>query len=144
MTTAHELVQAVLADPDSDAARRAFGEYMKARPYPAGDPPRGELVDVQLALADRHRAHDWASSWIPFARRAEELLAQSGYRWREPLEKLADEGLVPQPNPTKFAFEFRRGFVEHVEMDFSDRGPGSWPALARTTPAGSVRQASAA
>jgi hypothetical protein len=126
MTTERELVRAVLADPDSDAARRAFGEFMKARPYPAGDPPRGELVDVQLALAERHRAHDWASSWIPLDKRAGELLEQSGYRWREPLEKLAEEGLVPQPDPTKFSFEFCRGFVEHVEMDaraFAEHAP---------------------
>lgn len=53
----------MLADPDSDAARRAFGTWMKTHPFPEGDDERGELVEVQLALAEVHRRHGRLQEW---------------------------------------------------------------------------------
>ncbi|HZJ66867.1 MAG TPA: hypothetical protein VFD36_25345, partial [Kofleriaceae bacterium] len=47
---------------------------------------------------------------------AKALLAQSGLRWREPLEPLEDAGVIARGSPAQLAFDFRRGFVEHVEM----------------------------
>jgi hypothetical protein len=121
-----DLLRAVLDDVDSDDARRAYGEWAKARPWPDGDPDRGSLIDVQLELARQHREQAGIAGWGPPYRRAEELLAGAGYRWRAPLEPLVDARLIPATNPKKLAYEFRRGFVEHVEMDaraFADHAP---------------------
>jgi hypothetical protein len=116
VTTEQELVRAVLAEPDADGPRRAFAAWAKAQPYPKGDPPRAELIDVQLARADAMRSNQFIATWMPFYKRARELLAKSGYRWREPLERFEDRGIIARSNPERFAYDFRRGFVEHVEM----------------------------
>ena len=66
VTSQRDLVRAVLADPDADAPRRAYAAWAKARPFPDGDPARGELVDVQLELAAAHREHLASAAWLPF------------------------------------------------------------------------------
>lgn len=107
---------AVLADPDGDAPRRAFGDWHKAHRYPEGDPDRGELVDVQLALAQAMRDQEFSATWVPLYRRAEALLAKAGDLWRVPLVPFEDAHIIERSNPGRFAYDFRRGFVEHVVM----------------------------
>src|SRR5690242_6802244 len=104
---------------------------MKTHPFPEGSETRGELVDVQLALAEVHRRHGRLQEWSPLYKRAEELLATGGYLWRKPLKPLIEDGILPDANPQNFAFEFRRGFVEYVKMDartFAEHAPRVYAA----------------
>lgn len=92
-----ELLEAVLAHPDDDAARLVYADWLTEH----GD-PRGELIAVQCELArlgedqllQRHRLE---------AREAA-LLSQHGPQWRGALDSEAIE------------LEFTRGFASHVTI----------------------------
>jgi uncharacterized protein (TIGR02996 family) len=87
----------VCADPDDDAPRLIFADWLDER----GD-PRGEFIRVQVALAqlsagDRRRG--------PLLDREAALLARFHKPWSDPLRGIA--GWT----------EFRRGFVETVNIE---------------------------
>jgi uncharacterized protein (TIGR02996 family) len=103
MATEAELLQAVLADPDSDEPRRVYMEWAAAR----GD-ARADLIRVQLELADALRRNAGVEEWAPFSKAARAYLEIHGALWRQPLEPLGE--LIASPT-------FRRGFVEQVTMD---------------------------
>ncbi|MBX3162280.1 MAG: TIGR02996 domain-containing protein [Deltaproteobacteria bacterium] len=69
--TGDDLVAAVFADPDSDAPRLVYGDYLLDR----GD-PRGELIQLQL---QRHATGE------PAGERERALLYAHGQAWTEPL-----------------------------------------------------------
>ncbi|HEY8376461.1 MAG TPA: hypothetical protein VIK91_08230, partial [Nannocystis sp.] len=79
------LLQAVYDDPDDDAARRAYGESLRA----AGD-LRGEFILRQLASAARSRS----------PRIERDMLRRNLDRWLEPLQDAVEPKVV-----------FRRGFL---------------------------------
>lgn len=114
MIEQEELLRRILHDPDADEPRIAYATWAKA----SGD-ARGEFIDVQLEAARKHREHTYAADWIPYARRARELLDLYDALWLMPLQEMIDEGLIADPI-------FYRGFVEHVEMDaraFAEHAP---------------------
>jgi len=91
-------LNAVLADPWSDAARAAFARAVEPR-----DPARAELVTVQLRLAlARRRGARGAREWRRDYARAQALLGAHEARWR-PALSLADATL-----------RFGRGFAEMI------------------------------
>src|SRR5919197_4498856 len=87
----------VCADPDDDAPRLIFADWLDERAD-----PRGEFIRVQVALArmpaDDPRAADLQD-------REATLLARYHARWSEPLKGAAGWA------------EFRRGFVETVNIE---------------------------
>lgn len=87
----------VCADPDDDAPRLIFADWLDER----GD-PRGEFIRVQVALA-RMPAADPRRG--PLTNREAALLARFHVPWSDPLKGIA--GWT----------EFRRGFVETVNID---------------------------
>jgi uncharacterized protein (TIGR02996 family) len=89
-----ELLAAVVADPDDDAARLVLSDALLAR----GD-PRGELIAVQCQLA---RLDDRDPAWPKLARRQARLLKAHAARWAAPFETSA--------------VTFRRGFVERLTV----------------------------
>jgi uncharacterized protein (TIGR02996 family) len=95
--TREELVVAILADPDADAPRIAFAEWAATH-----DPPRAELVQLQLADRDARRRYGRS---VEAARSAEVLLARHGAAWAAPVSMIATEP------------SFGRGFVEGVTLD---------------------------
>ncbi|MBO0698035.1 MAG: TIGR02996 domain-containing protein [Zavarzinella sp.] len=87
----------VSADPDDDAPRLIFADWLDER----GD-PRGEFIRVQVALARLPAGEPGAAD---LRDREATLLAQYHARWSEPLRGVA--GWT----------EFRRGFVETVNIE---------------------------
>jgi uncharacterized protein (TIGR02996 family) len=97
MATDDALLRAVLADPDDDAPRLIYADWLDEQ----GNCDRAEFIRVQVALA--HNGEDDPRNpqlW----QRERELLAAHGVRWAAPLNGLA------RP------LAFRRGFVEEVEV----------------------------
>ena len=91
MNPDHAFQHAVLEEPDDDAVRLVYADWLEDR----GD-PRGELIRVQVRLA----------AWEPdlcrrteLRRREEELLARHSARWLGPLRRLCTR------------HEFHRGFA---------------------------------
>src|SRR5215211_6364640 len=87
----------VCADPDDDAPRLIFADWLDER----GD-PRGEFIRVQVAL-NRLFAGDPRRD--PLSDREAHLLARFHAPWSDPLKGIA--GWT----------EFRRGFVDTVNVD---------------------------
>jgi uncharacterized protein (TIGR02996 family) len=69
--TGDDLVAAVFADPDSDAPRLVYGDYLLER-----SDPRGELIQLQL---QRH------ASGEPATQREHDLMRKHVQSWTEPL-----------------------------------------------------------
>ena len=90
------LLGAVLADPDDDAARSVYADRLLER----GD-ARGELITVQLALA---RAAPRSKQHAQLTRTSEALLAAHRAKWSREVAQLTTKQF------------YRRGFIEQVEM----------------------------
>ena len=97
MTTDEGLLQAILDDPEDDALRLVYADWLEER----GD-PRGELIHVQSLLAEGAPGDP---HWPPLVRRERELLTRHGPEWVGPLRALG---------ATRWAF--RRGLVEEVTL----------------------------
>jgi uncharacterized protein (TIGR02996 family) len=95
--TRDELVQAVIANPDSDAPRKAFAAWGVAQ----GD-PQGELARLQLA--DREHRQKRGRSGED-RRAANRLIEEHGATWARPVTEIGREP------------RFSRGFVEGVTLD---------------------------
>src|SRR5262249_11549235 len=107
------LEAALVEDPDDLATHRAYADYLQEQ----GD-PRGEFIQVQLALEDPERT---AEELRELERRERELLAAHDREWlgilgeellgpaEEPLE-LLDEGEKP------YEILFRRGWLDFIAL----------------------------
>lgn len=97
-----QLLDAVIADPDDDDVRLVYADWIEDE----GDEARGELIQVQIALArdDGARAMDEAARKRLEAREAELLRVHEG-TWAAPLG-------VP-------GWRFRRGFVDDITLPVS-------------------------
>src|SRR5262245_64243242 len=97
MTHDDAFLQAVVENPDDDAPRLMYADWLEER----GD-PRGEFIRVQVALArsaeDDERRPEWTA-------REKVLLDLYKSEWTAPLRGLA------------VACWFRRGFVDEVTLD---------------------------
>jgi len=96
----------VLANPRDNAAREAFAQAVART-----DPQRAELVTKQLEIARLRRKNERAENWDTLDRAADKLIHAGGTGWSNGLEKL-----VPQGDPWKSAWTWRRGFVEGVKL----------------------------
>jgi uncharacterized protein (TIGR02996 family) len=104
--TRDQLVRAVIADPDSDAPRKAFADWGVAN----GD-PQGELTRLQLA--DRAERQKRGRSG-EHRQAANALIEQHGDVWARDVLSIASDP------------RFHRGFVEAVTLDaptFLSRAP---------------------
>jgi uncharacterized protein (TIGR02996 family) len=95
------LEAALVEDPDDLATHRAYADYLQEQ----GD-PRGEFIQVQLALEDPERT---AEERRQLQARELDLLAEHERTW---LGILADELLEP-------ADEFEGGTIRHHEIRFA-------------------------
>jgi uncharacterized protein (TIGR02996 family) len=87
-------LQAVLSDPDDDAPRLAYADWLEER----GD-PRGEFIRVQCTLANLARGDPKRTDLVA---RERVLLGEHETEWVGPLRQWAKQ------------WEFRRGFVDAV------------------------------
>src|SRR5262249_9152107 len=113
-------IRAICENPADDTARLVFADWLAEN----GDPDRGELIRIQVALA--HRDPD---DEVTEARRGElfnrqdELLKRHGKRWLDPFLGYAKPA------------SFERGFVRELEIPahaFLTHG-GSWMGMTPLT-----------
>ena len=96
MSEKTKLLTAVLANPDADEPRDRLSElWMRT-----GD-PRGELISVQMKLARQQ------GNGPQLRKRAREMIEKHGRQWSGGIADLVDK------------FYFRRGFVEHIQVEAS-------------------------
>jgi uncharacterized protein (TIGR02996 family) len=107
------LLQAILADPEDDAPRLVYADWLEER----GD-PRGEFIRLQVQFADP--ALKGPRRWRLRAQ-AHRLLTKHEQAWLGPLHGLARR------------WEFRRGFADFVEME-ADKFLDHADAIFRHTP----------
>lgn len=93
----HALLAAILADPDDDAPRLIYADWLEER----GDPDRAEFIRLQCHLA---RSPHGPTRGAAEARQ-QELLDRYGPAWARPLVGLVRE------------WSFERGFIESVGCD---------------------------
>ncbi|HEY7155909.1 MAG TPA: TIGR02996 domain-containing protein [Gemmataceae bacterium] len=116
------LEAALVEDPDDLATHRAYADYLQEQ----GD-PRGEFIQVQLALEDPQRT---AEERRELERRERELLTEHERKW---LGILADELLGPADEPWEssgegvrpYEIRFVRGWLDRIarpEIDGFRRG----------------------
>ena len=119
--SANELLAEVLADPEADAPRMVYADWLTQ----AGD-PRGEFIALQL---ERDRLGEGAPAQL--AERKAELLKKHKKAWVGEFACTRIEygfeggGDYVRGTPTKC--HFRRGFVDSVDMqvfDFIRNAPG--------------------
>ena len=95
-------IQAILANPDDDAPRLVFADWLEER----GD-PWGEFIRVQCALA--HEQSISGQRYHELYARQSRLLHEHP-EWHEPLHTLGISLASP-------SFSFRRGFIEYLDID---------------------------
>ncbi len=102
MRAVKSIVDAILADPESDDLRRQCA----ARLGSLGD-PRGEFIRLQLDLVEMRRDPDRGGAYHEASARASELLRQHGARWAAEVAPMVE------------GWTFRRGFIDEVKVKAS-------------------------
>jgi uncharacterized protein (TIGR02996 family) len=111
------LEAALIEDPDDVATHRAYADYLQEQ----GD-PRGELIQVQLALEEAERTDEERQA---LQARERELLAEHQRAW---LGILADELLGPiedsweSRDERRYEFRFARGWLDRIVRFRSTEG----------------------
>jgi uncharacterized protein (TIGR02996 family) len=95
-------IQAILENPDDDAPRLVFADWLEER----GD-PWGEFIRVHCALA--HEESQTGQRHPELSARQAALLNEHP-EWVEPLHTLGISLVSP-------SFHFRRGFIEYLDID---------------------------
>jgi len=91
-------LQAIIADPDDDAPRLIYADWLDEQ----GECERAEFIRVQCALARMKKTDpDWKQLWD----RERDLIVFHSHLWSVPLRRFVT------------AFWCRRGFVEDVTVD---------------------------
>lgn len=93
------LLAQVLAAPEDDAPRHAYGKLLVQR-----KDPRGDFIITQLALAQLHRQQGLGVDRAPLELRARQLLDAHRAEWSAPVAKLTSKA------------SFRRGFIDGVKL----------------------------
>jgi uncharacterized protein (TIGR02996 family) len=103
LPTEQDLLAAVLADPNNDAPRSDYADWCLGQSDPSLQ-LRGRSIRLQLQIANLSGPED---AFAQYERLEEENdLKRSGAGvWNDPMAQYV------------FAYEFHRGFVEHVTMD---------------------------
>jgi uncharacterized protein (TIGR02996 family) len=119
------LERALVENPDDLAAHAAYADYLMEQ----GD-PRGEFIQVQLALEEARRS---PAERAEFEQREEELLRQQAVRWLGDVGRFLHGEWSGPDKP--FHYQFRRGWLDLVRMLVLDDeydyegGPPVHPAI---------------
>jgi uncharacterized protein (TIGR02996 family) len=118
MTTADAFLQAILDDPDADAPRLVFADWLEEH----GDAERAEFIRVQCALDRPPSGGHVADLWA----RQGDLLAVHEGEWAAPANEFA------------LSWIFRRGFIDEIQVE-KQAFPAVAEALFRRHPVRRVR-----
>jgi uncharacterized protein (TIGR02996 family) len=104
------LEAAILANPDDLGAHAAYADWLIEQ----GD-PRGEFIQVQLALEDPQKS---AKERQQFQEREQDLLGRHRHEWLGPLaEFLTGACDIPEEGPpvqSEFSYAYRRGWLDQL------------------------------
>lgn len=113
MSVEHRLFQALMDDPDNIELRMVIADWYQEQ----GD-PRGEFIQVQIALDRLPRDHSWRPEMKV---RERDLLTEHRKEWDAPLYRQINatpfKGQVRSRRGLIRGWEYRRGFVEHLGGD---------------------------
>ena len=113
MSVEQQLLEAMMADPEDLEVRMVLADW-----YQEYGDPRGEFIQVQIALDRLPRFHWWRSD---IEDRERELLAENRKRWDAPLHRhlsqTALKGKIHSRRGLVRGWKYRRGFVEHLSID---------------------------
>jgi uncharacterized protein (TIGR02996 family) len=98
MIRADAFLHAILDDPDADAPRLVYADWLDEQ----GDADRAEFIRVQCALDDPPPGAPLTALWG----RQGDLLARHEQKWAAPVNRVAA------------AWTFHRGFIEEAAADF--------------------------
>src|SRR5262245_20362119 len=119
MLKADQFLWAILDNPDDDALRLSFANWLKEQ----GEEAHAEFISLQCALA-AHSQED--EHWLELKIREEEIWTFLRERWKEEIQELTG------PMRSIKLEDFRRGFVDGaVRLNLDDieslnRGSGRW------------------
>jgi uncharacterized protein (TIGR02996 family) len=105
------LEDALIANPDDLAAHMAYADYLQEQ----GD-PRGEFIQVQLALEDESKS---TAERKELQKREAKLFKQHGHEWLGDLAPfLLDQQKAKEPSwgDPFYQFQFRRGWLDSLEL----------------------------
>jgi uncharacterized protein (TIGR02996 family) len=115
-----EFLADIIADPDDDAPRLIYADWLEDN----GDPDRAEFIRVQI---ERARLPDWDAAQVRLRVREEQLLAKYRDAWRAEL---------PQIDGVVWGY-FRRGLVASASFRaFGLLGEAGWRIAAPIKAAG--------
>jgi uncharacterized protein (TIGR02996 family) len=100
------LEEALVANPDDLAAHSAYADYLMEQ-----DDPRGEFIQVQLALEDPNRS---ANERKQLQTREQDLLKQHGRQWLGDLGRLLFGKWSGEGKP--WHYRFARGWLDTVRL----------------------------
>ena len=116
------LLDAVLREPEADAPRRAYADWIHTLGG-GGNLARADLIRVQL---DIETVDENDRSWPELARRERELLSQWRTTWEKPLRDLLKPSLFRPGRWLKArlfgqggTWRFHRGFIEEIDSSAS-------------------------
>ncbi len=96
----NDLFQAILDDPENDAPRLIYADWLEEN----GDPARAEFIRVQCEMA---RLDEYDPQRIDFRCRADVLLRKHRKEWTKGIPKHINK------------YRFERGFLYHIRMPLS-------------------------
>jgi uncharacterized protein (TIGR02996 family) len=77
------LQQAILADPDSEAVRLVYADWLEENGQTEEERDLAEFIRVQCQLA---RINQWGEEYIPLEIRSRELLSLHRPAWTQPIQ----------------------------------------------------------
>jgi uncharacterized protein (TIGR02996 family) len=125
MTRADAFLKAILAEPDDDAPRLLFADWLEEY----GDANRAEFIRIQIALAGRKPGFASPGLWS----RQKDLLVRHDKEWSTPVRAAAtswsyERGFIEEIGAEAGAFLdgaddlFRQAPLRHVRLNW-ERGP---------------------
>ena len=110
------LLRAIIAHPDEDTTRLAYADWLDENGDSATDGARAEFIRVQIALAETPADDPQRPER---AQREKELLDRHGWAWAEEFGTQIS------------AWQYRRGFIEYVEMGLENSRAGIGAVLSK-------------
>lgn len=104
--------------PSTLASRRVLADALTA-----AEDPRGEFIALQCWLSES--VHVEPAAWSTVRLRSEQLLARHKEAWVAPLTAAYRTHTAPYLSPR---VQFRRGFIERVELTAASAALGEWLA----------------
>jgi uncharacterized protein (TIGR02996 family) len=111
MTTDEAFIQAIRAEPDDDALRLIYADWLQEQDDPACQ-DRGEFIRVQCQLA---RMWSEQAGWLELKKRERSLLARYWDAWIGPLRTIV--GSTWELQRGEVGGRFQRGFIEVLTLN---------------------------